>query len=131
MHLNTANCESCEEKLAQVHPTLARWARILRNTHPDAHISCGYRGQADQEEAFNSGHSRAHYGQSAHNLLPSQAIDLFRIGPHGEAIFDATWFRDVIAPIVRASGLVWGGDWKHIIDMPHVEMPGFKPFAGS
>lgn len=35
------------------------------------------RGRAQQERAFRTGHSKAHFGQSAHNYVPSIAVDLF------------------------------------------------------
>lgn len=127
-HLNIADCESCADKLSQVHPDLVRWVKVLRSTHPDAHVSCGYRGQAEQELDFSKGVSHAHFGQSAHNVVPSMAVDLFRLTLTNGANFDAPWYRDTISPIVRASGLIWGGDWKSIKDMPHVELPDFIPF---
>ena len=127
MHINTLECSSCDEKLRQVHPDLARWVNVLRNTHLDAHVSCGYRGQADQEAAFVKGASHAHFGQSAHNTLPATAVDLFRLTMAG-ASFDKVWYESVVAPVARAAGLVWGGDWHSIKDMPHVELPGFLPF---
>lgn len=128
MHVNAAQCPACNDKLKQVHPDLVRWVSILRSTHPDAHVSCGYRGQADQEADFAKGVSRAHFGQSAHNCTPAMAVDLFRLTQSGGASFDAPWYKEVVAPIARGAGLVWGGDWKSIKDMPHVELPGFIPF---
>lgn len=129
-HINNSSCPSCADKLVQVHPELVRWVTILRSTHPDAHVSCGYRGQAAQEDAFRTYHSKAHFGQSAHNCVPSMAIDLFRITQSNQARFDWIWYELTIAPIARAAGLTWGGDWKTntIKDAPHIEMPGFVPF---
>jgi peptidoglycan LD-endopeptidase CwlK len=127
MHLNISECVACAAKLKQVHPDLCRWVGILRSTHPDAHVSCGYRGEAEQEADFAKGASRAHYGQSAHNTTPATAVDIFRLTLTG-ASFDKVWFETVMAPIARGAGLVWGGDWHSIKDMPHVELNGFKPF---
>ena len=129
MHVNASPCPSCDEKLKQVHPDLVRWVNVLRSTHPDAHVSCGYRGKADQEDAFRTGHSHAHFGQSAHNTVPAMAVDLFRLTTSG-ATFDRPWYETVVAPVARAAGLVWGGDWTTIKDEPHVELPGFHPFKG-
>lgn len=129
MHLNALDCPACAEKLKNVHSDLVRWVNILRTTHPDAHISCGWRGKADQELDYIKKVSRAHFGQSAHNTVPSMAVDLFRLTQAGGASFDAPWYRDVVAPIAKAAGLVWGGDWVSIKDLPHVELPGFLPFS--
>lgn len=128
MHTNSPICIACNEKLTNVHPDLVRWCNILRNTHTDAHISCGYRGERDQEDDFNRRVSKAHYGQSAHNAEPSMAVDLFRLTQAGGASFDLPWYTSVVAPIAEAAGLIWGGSWKSIKDAPHVELPGFKPF---
>ena len=127
-HINASPCPACDKKLKQVHADLAHWVRMLRETHPDAHVSCGFRGEADQELAKKTGHSNAHFGQSAHNTVPATAVDLFRLTQQAGASFDKPWYEAVVAPIARASGLVWGGDWHSIKDMPHVELPGFKPF---
>lgn len=131
MHVNAATCPSCEEKLSTVHPDLRRWVSILRSTHPDAHVSCGYRGEADQADAYRTGHSKALWGQSAHNVLPSHAVDLFRLTQANGASFDKPWYILVIGPIVRAAGLVYGGDFKVLKDYPHVELPGWQPFKAS
>lgn len=127
-HVNAIVCLRCEEKLKQVHPDLRRWVGVLRSTHLDAHVSCGYRGEAEQELDFTNGASKAHFGQSAHNTLPATAVDLFRLTLSNGASFDRVWYEKVLAPIVQASGLVWGGSWHSIKDMPHVELPDFKPF---
>jgi hypothetical protein len=128
VHLNANPCPACELKLNAVHPDLARWVHVLRSTHLDAHVSCGYRGKDAQEAAFTAGTSHAHYGQSAHNTAPAMAVDLFRLTQAGGAAFERPWYSETIAPIAKAAGLIWGGDWKSISDMPHVELPGFTPF---
>jgi peptidoglycan L-alanyl-D-glutamate endopeptidase CwlK len=125
-HVNADKCPRCEETLKKVHPDLARWVGVLRSTHKDAHVSCGYRGEAEQEAAFKAGNSKARFGQSPHNLVPAQAVDFFRLTQSGGASFDAPFYRDTIAPIARAAGLTWGGDWKSFKDMPHVEMPDWR-----
>lgn len=128
MHLNVQDCQSCEEKLRGVHPDLVAWVRLFRSHNPDAHVSCGHRGKADQEDAFSRGASKAHYGESAHNGVPSMAVDFFRLTQAGQASFDKPWFEGTLAPAVKAAGFIWGGDWKSIKDAPHVEMPGFIKF---
>lgn len=129
MHSNIPSCPACNDKLAQVHPDLVRWVGVLRSTHPDAHVSTGYRDKADQEACFAGGVSHAHFGQSAHNTVPAQAVDLFRLTQAGGAAFDKPWYESVVAVVAKAAGLVWGGDWKSIKDCPHVELPGFVPFS--
>lgn len=122
MHINNGNCKACQDKLVDVCKELSDFATILQSLHPEAHVSCGYRSAEAQQEAFNSGHSRALPGQSKHNVMPSEALDWFRLTQAGGASFDAVWYRNVLAPIAKAHGLVWGGDWNSIKDMPHVEI---------
>lgn len=64
--------------------------RSLKSAHPklqfllneaikvvDFKILDSLRGRAAQEKAFRQGHSKAHFGQSAHNYKPAIAVDLF------------------------------------------------------
>lgn len=45
--------------------------------HVDFKILDATRGRHAQERAFRQGHSKAHFGDSAHNYVPSIAVDLF------------------------------------------------------
>lgn len=45
--------------------------------HYDFKILDATRGPAMQEKAFRTGHSKVHFGQSAHNYSPTLAVDLF------------------------------------------------------
>lgn len=62
--------------LAALHPDLQRilTAAIKKI---DFRILDAIRGKAAQERAFAQGHSKAHFGQSAHNYEPAVACDLF------------------------------------------------------
>lgn len=122
MHVNNGACPACSQKLTQVCSILSDFARILQKQHPDAHISTGYRNDKDQQIAYDTGHSNAKPGQSKHNKLPAEALDWFRLTQAGGASFDGPWYRAVLAPSAKAAGLVWGGDWKSIKDLPHVEL---------
>jgi peptidoglycan L-alanyl-D-glutamate endopeptidase CwlK len=97
------------------------------------------RGKAAQERAFALGHSRAHFGQSAHNWSPAVALDVV---PYPVDWNNLQRFRD-LAKIVKAEAakqgvpLTWGGDWTKLRDMPHYELTPWrtyaakcKPFAG-
>ncbi len=63
------------ERLATCDPQLVRLFERAVGWQ-DCTVLCGYRGEADQEEAFRTGHSRARFGQSLHNRSPSAAIDV-------------------------------------------------------
>ncbi len=125
-HLNSPSCPRCLELLKQACLPLQSFANAFRAHNMDAHVSCAYRGSQAQEEAFQTGHSKAHFGESAHNTLPSSALDWFRLTQPNQASFDRIWFQDVLAPAARAYGLVYGGDWTVLKDWPHVEVKGWK-----
>lgn len=128
MHTNTPLCEGCEARLVGIDPRLQAFAASFRASHPDGHVSCGYRGQADQEADFAKSASRAHWLQSAHNF--GSALDWFRLTAAAGAAFDKWWYEGSLAPAAKAAGLVWGGTFTTITDMPHVETPDWRKHGG-
>ena len=89
------------------------------------------RGRSAQERAFALGHSRAHFGQSAHNWAPSIALDVV---PTPLDWTDLARFRALAAVVkdeakARRIPLVWGGDWARLKDMPHYELDPWRKFA--
>ena len=98
-------------------------------------IVCTDRGEADQEAAFNSGASRAHFGQSAHNtLLPngkpaSEAWDIGIIA-NGKYIGDSEHPNYQRAGVIAESlGLKWYGNKKWgFVEAAHMQnMAWVKP----
>lgn len=90
----------------------------------DFTVLCGHRNQEEQEKAFKSGYSKARWGQSLHNSLPSRAID---IAPYPIDWNDKERFKqlaEVIKQIAFEKGINirWGGDFKSFVDMPHFEL---------
>jgi len=124
-HVNNGCCGKCLELLQDADPRLQAFAKSFQAAHPDGHISCASRGEAEQNADFAKGVSRARFGESAHNFKPSRAIDWFRLTLAG-ANFDAPWYRDNLGPAAKAAGLVWGGDFHSIKDLPHVELPNWR-----
>jgi len=63
-------------QLAKAHPKMQA---ILNRaiTRIDFKILDSTRGRAAQTKAYLTGHSKAKFGQSAHNYVPSIAVDLF------------------------------------------------------
>ncbi len=102
----------------------------------DCSITCGHRGEAEQEEAFRNGTSRAHFGQSAHNFDPSKAVDVI---PYPVDWTDYDKFNELAKHVFKTAeklgiSIKWGGNWetayskvdpktaKHFVDMPHWEL---------
>lgn len=111
------------EKLAECDERLRLVAHSAIRTF-DFKVLVGYRGEADQEEAFRNGASNAHFGQSAHNTQPSRAFDLapfpidFRDMPRycrlGAAIFHAAQILGV--------KIFWGASISRPFDPGHFEL---------
>jgi len=111
------------KRLAMCHPTLIKLAEVAIRDF-DFSVVCGHRNKHDQTAAFESGHSKAEWGQSPHNLLPSRAMDLVpwpsqysnkllqsRLGHYMLGVAAALEIR-----------IKWGGDFKTFYDAPHFEL---------
>lgn len=129
-HINVVPCPGCDLKMVGItNPALIAFYQSFRTANPDGHVSCGLRGEAEQEADYDAGTSRAHFGQSAHNF--GLALDWFRLTLAGGANFDSQWFKLTLAPAAQIAGLVWGGHFTTIRDLPHVEVANFHAIAGN
>ena len=134
-----------KEQLATCHIDL----QVLFNTvieEIDCSVVCGHRNEEDQEKAFDSGNSKAHYPDGKHNSNPSTAVDVY---PYPIDFNDNEryfWFAGWVlakAKILRNVGEItnkvrWGGNWdglkngvidfsynrspKVLNDLPHFEL---------
>jgi peptidoglycan L-alanyl-D-glutamate endopeptidase CwlK len=109
----------------------------------DCSILCGYRGEAEQMEAFNSGRSKVRFPDSKHNKTPSLAVDCVPYPirwPEEEK--DLKLSQDDLTRLYHFAGYVrgvaeqmgikirWGGDWngnfeirdEKFRDLPHFEL---------
>lgn len=128
-HTNSPICGACEEKLKGVDSRLVSFVEQLRGIYPDAHVCWGVRGEAEQELFKKQGTSKASFGQSPHNY--GLAVDIFRLTLSNSASFDPVWYRTKLAPVVAANpDLVWGGTFKSLVDLPHVELANWKTLKG-
>lgn len=119
-----------QRRLDGAHPLLQKlFAAVADETA--ILILDGQRGRAAQERAFALGHSRAHFGQSAHNWMPAIALD---VAPAPLVWSDTESFA-ALAKLVKTKAaalgvpIVWGGDWTAIRDMPHYELDPWRNFA--
>jgi len=120
-----------EEALSSAHPDLQRIFRSLLARNVDHTVICGERGREAQEQAYKTGHSRAHFGQSPHNFAPAMAVD---VAPYltGMGIpWEDKWVFHAFAKIVLEEAermgieLQWGGEFPSF-DGPHFELKGWK-----
>ena len=121
-----------QRRLAGAHPLLQLLFAAVAAATPIA-ILDSQRGRAAQERAVALGHSRAHFGQSAHNWTPAIALDVV---PYPIDWADLGRFR-ALAAVVKAEAaarhipIAWGGDWSALVDMPHYELDPWRSFALS
>lgn len=84
-------------------------------TEYDCTVLCGMRSRAEQEEAFRTGHSRAKWGHSPHNVEPlSLGID---VAPYPIDWSDRDrflYFGGYVLGVAMQMEipLAWGGDWN-------------------
>lgn len=111
-----AKLRSCDERLIRV---LMRAIKIT-----DFTVLEGARGKEAQEAAFAAGTSHAHYPDSKHNKVPSQAVDIapYPIDWSNRERF--VYLAGIIAACAHEEGvaLVWGGTFKKLQDLPHFEL---------
>ena len=123
--------EASEKMLATCHPKLRELMHeVIKGI--DCKIICGFRGQDEQERAFEQGFSKAHFGESKHNIYPSEAVD---VAPYPLDWKDERRFY-VLGGYIKATadrlgikirqGLDWDGDMnlkdQNFHDLPHVEL---------
>ncbi len=124
--------------LMQLHPDLQAVANeVIKDL--DFTIIWGYRGEYDQNKAFKEGKSKARFGQSAHNTLPSRAFDFIPYPFKGWN--DHAGFLKLAKAFVEAGKKLHaegkiklpvrsGGDWnmnndftdEKFVDTPHIEL---------
>jgi peptidoglycan L-alanyl-D-glutamate endopeptidase CwlK len=119
-----------KRNLAEAHPLLQQ---LFNEVIKDANCTVldAQRGRKAQELAFAQGHSKAHFGDSAHNYVPAVALDVV---PYPLDWNDLASFRTLAAMVkIKAKQLSipiqWGGDWKGLVDMPHYELSPWRDWA--
>ena len=81
-------------------------------------VTCTTRTDAEQLEAFNSGHSNAKT-PSFHAEHAGLAFDICK-NVKGQEYSDNN-FWDYVSKLGKAMGFTWGGDWKTLVDKPHFQ----------
>lgn len=114
-----------------------RFDAAMKKEGIDYIVTCTYRNNDDQKEAYAQGRTNAkgpiitwaQPGQSPHNCVDafgkplSDAFDIV-IMNHGKPDWDSTNPRWKIAgKIGKSVGLEWGGYWSKKPDYPHFQQP--------
>lgn len=121
--------KTSEARLSTCHPDLQAVCRELIKQF-DFSVLEGHRGEKAQNAAFERGNSHVRYPNSAHNKMPSLAMD---IAPYPIDWGDLGRFRemiyrfDAVAGLLRARGEIksyfeYGAFWPNLKDYPHIEI---------
>lgn len=115
------NLKSCDKRLQDMANMM------LARSDFDLTITCGFRGEQEQNDAFLRGASKARFGQSKHNTMPSQAIDICPYPiPKNWDTNDRRWQEMALNAMWCAGKLgfeiTWGGSFKKFCDKPHFEI---------
>lgn len=101
--------------------------RMLQRSDFDMTITCGHRGKEEQEKAFKEGKSKAHFGQSKHNSMPSKAVDIVPVKVNWDSN-DWKWaYMCALAydcAMELGIKIKCGFFFKSIKDCPHIEIVG-------
>ena len=117
-------------KLSKVNPVLRiKIAQVIANLAAqglDVRVVSGLRSFSEQDALFAQGRTKpgeivtnARAGQSNHNF--ALAVDLCAFIDNQPDWNDLKAFAAIGAEAKKA-GLHWGGDWKKLKDLPHVEI---------
>ena len=141
----------------QAHPSLREWADAwLAESSYDMRIVTGTRGRAEQAAKVAAGHSRANFGESAHNYAPALALDVEPLIKHpktGKLVVPWTeWDGSAIqrtgggaiSQLWRDHGarglavakrlgipMTWGGSFRTLYDCPHFERADWRTIRGQ
>jgi hypothetical protein len=112
-----------EAKLQTCHPKLQSIMREVI-THYDFAILYGHRGEADQNEAFETGNSNKRWPDSKHNSIPSHAVDIAPYPVDWENELEFWYLAGLVMATAQKHGirLRWGGRWRKPHDCPHFEL---------
>jgi hypothetical protein len=117
-----------EKRVSTLHPPFQALARAFLTECEKAgyrlRVTFGHRSLDEQAKLYAQGRTapgpivtNAKPGQSAHNY--GSAIDVVFLTKDGKADWNGPW--KAIGAIGEQLGLVWGGNFKTIIDRPHFE----------
>jgi peptidoglycan L-alanyl-D-glutamate endopeptidase CwlK len=121
---------SSQARLDGAHPLLKKLflACAADPACPPFAVLDGQRGRQAQEKAFALKHSKAHFGQSAHNWQPAVAVDVVPYPIDWTKLDRFKALGAFVTTKARALGIDvnWGGGWKSFKDYPHYELSNWR-----
>lgn len=82
----------------------------------------GVRTQAEQDKAYKDGKSQKRFG---YHLIGLAADCAFHKAPTYNKKLNPSWSKadmEAYGIAAKAVGLTYGGDWKTLVDTPHIEL---------
>ena len=112
-----------QAKLNTCHSDLILLINEVAKTEKCA-VICGHREKAEQEKAYNSGTSKARWGQSKHNSKPSLAVDVVPLPLDWNDIESFERLGNIIMEKAKELNIKvkWGKNFKGLADYPHFEL---------
>ncbi|MHB1001289.1 MAG: M15 family metallopeptidase [Armatimonadota bacterium] len=110
-----------------------RFEKALTDAGMSFARTCGYRSPEEQNRLYAQGRTKPGAivttlkgGASAHNF--GLAMDYIPV-INGKRTYDvsSSWWL-AFGRLAASSGLIWGGNWRHFVDKPHVEMPSWRKY---
>jgi len=126
-------------RLSKAHPLLQRLFNEVVKKMPIM-ILDSQRGRAAQELAFKKGHTKVHFGKSAHNWSPALALDVVPLPLDWKNTKPFIFLgKMIVLPLAKEMKIPirWGADWnmnddlsdESFVDMPHYELHPWRSFA--
>lgn len=120
--------KASQDRLATCDKRLQDLANMmLSRSDYDLTVTCGYRSEKEQNDAFEKGTSKAKFGQSKHNVFPSKAIDICPVKVNWNA---NDWKWSYLCALAYDCAMELGIKikcgyfFKSIKDCPHIEISG-------
>lgn len=118
-------------RLESCHPLLQElFHEVIK--YFDCTVICGFRGEAEQNEAFRTGASKKKWPTGEHNKFPSMAVDVVPYPVNWNDTNRMRYFAGFVKGIAAMKGIKirWGGDWdmdtelgdQTFFDFPHFEL---------
>lgn len=122
--LSLHRLSTCDQRLQAI------FHEVIR--HVDCTVLCGHRTEAEQEEAFRTGHSKVRWPDSAHNSSPSRAVDVAPYPVDWNDLRTFLHFSGFVRGVASQMGIKlrvgvdWNGNFslkdESFLDAPHFEL---------
>ena len=123
--VDARSAQNIQTLLPEVQPLAERLVTLAAEKGITIKVISGNRTYEEQDALYAKGRTtggqkvtNARGGQSNHNF--GIAFDIGVFSPSGAYVEEGPAYREV-GKLGKSLGLVWGGDWKTIVDEPHFE----------